>query len=114
MDAYCLEVCKLENKFSSLEFHHVIRDNNIAADVLSKLRSARAQVPAGVFVHELHKPSISELAPSKTTNRGPTILDREVMMIDEDWRVPFIDYIKEQNYRQTRPRQRKSYNAART
>jgi ribonuclease HI len=36
MDAYCLEVHKLENKFYGLEFHHVIRDNNVAADVLSK------------------------------------------------------------------------------
>jgi ribonuclease HI len=54
MDAYCLEVWKLENKFYSLEFHHIIRDKNVAADVLSKLGSTRAQVPAGVFVHELH------------------------------------------------------------
>jgi ribonuclease HI len=39
MDTYCLEVRKLENKFYSLEFYHVIRDNNVAADVLSKLGS---------------------------------------------------------------------------
>jgi hypothetical protein len=32
MDAYCLEVRKLENKFYGLEFHHVVRDNNVAAD----------------------------------------------------------------------------------
>jgi hypothetical protein len=37
MDAYCLEVHKLENKFYGLEFHHVVHDNNDAADVLSKL-----------------------------------------------------------------------------
>jgi ribonuclease HI len=37
MDAYFLEVHKLENKFYGLEFHHVVRDNNDAADVLSKL-----------------------------------------------------------------------------
>jgi hypothetical protein len=60
MDAYCLEVRKLENKFYGLEFHHVVRDNNIAADVLSKLGSTRAQVLEGVFIHELHAPSISE------------------------------------------------------
>jgi hypothetical protein len=45
MDAYCLEVRKLENKFYGLEFHHVVRDNNVAADELSKLGSTRAQVP---------------------------------------------------------------------
>jgi ribonuclease HI len=46
MDAYCLEVCKLENKFYGLEFNHVVCENNVAADVLSKLGSTRAQVPA--------------------------------------------------------------------
>jgi ribonuclease HI len=39
-----MEVRKLENKFYGLEFHHVVRDNNVAADVLSKLGSTRAQV----------------------------------------------------------------------
>jgi ribonuclease HI len=48
MDAYCLEVRKLENKFYGLEFHHVVRDNNIAADVLSKLGSTRAQTRWGL------------------------------------------------------------------
>jgi hypothetical protein len=57
MDAYCPEVRKLENKFYGLEFHHVVRDNNVTADVLSKLGSTRAEVPVGVFVHELHAPS---------------------------------------------------------
>jgi hypothetical protein len=95
MDTYCLEVCKLENKFYGLEFHHVVRDNNVAADVLLKLGSTRAQVPAGVFVHELHAPSILELAPT-TTDPAPSPASQEVMMIDVDWRQHFIDYIREQ------------------
>jgi hypothetical protein len=37
MDAYCLEVRKLENKFYGLEFHHVVRDNNVAVDVCRSL-----------------------------------------------------------------------------
>jgi transposase InsO family protein len=95
MDAYCLEVRKLENKCYGLEFHHVVRDNNIAADVLSKLGSTRAQVPAGVFVHELHAPSILEPAPTTTDPVHPPA-GQEVMMIDVDWQQPFIDYIQEQ------------------
>jgi ribonuclease HI len=95
MDAYCLEVRKLENKFYGLEFHHIVGDNNIAADVLSKLGSTRAQVLAGVFVHELHAPSVPELAPT-TTDPAPSPAGQEVMMIDVDWRQPFIDYIREQ------------------
>jgi ribonuclease HI len=83
MDAYCLEVRKLENKFYSLEFDHVIRDNNVAVDVLSKLGSTRAQVPAGVFVHEPHAPSISKLAPP-TTDPAHPLAGQEVMMIDVD------------------------------
>jgi hypothetical protein len=93
MGAYCLEVRKLENKFYSLEFHHVVRDNNVAADVLSKLGSTRAQVLAGVFVHELHAPSISKPVPT-TTNPSPSQPSQEVMMIDVDWRQPFIGYIR--------------------
>jgi ribonuclease HI len=88
MDAYFLEVHKLENKFYGLEFHHVVRDNNVAADVLSKLGSTRAQVPARVFVHKLHAPSIPEPAPT-TTDPVPSHPGQEVMMIDVDWRQPF-------------------------
>jgi ribonuclease HI len=94
MDAYCLEVRKLENKFYGLEFHHVVRDNNAAADVLSKLGSTRAQVPVGVFVHELQAPSISEPAPT-TTDLAHSPAGQEVLMINVDWRQPFIDYIRE-------------------
>jgi hypothetical protein len=95
MDAYCLEVRKLKNKFYSLEFHHVVRENNVAADVLSKLGSTRAHVPAGFFVHELHAPSILKPAPPTTDPTHPPA-GQEVMMIDVDWRQPFIDYLSEQ------------------
>jgi ribonuclease HI len=95
MDTYYLEVRKLENKFYGLEFHHVVCDNNVAADVLSKLGSTCAQVPVGVFVHELHAPSILEPGPVTTDQVHPPA-GQEVMMIDVDWRQPFIDYIREQ------------------
>jgi hypothetical protein len=95
MDAYFLEVRKLENKFYGLEFHHVVRDNNVATDVLSKLCSTRAQIPVGVIVHELHAPSIPEPAPL-TTDPTHRPAGQEVMMIDVDWRQPFIGYIREQ------------------
>jgi hypothetical protein len=48
----------------------------------------------GVFIHELHTPSIREPVPT-TTNPVPSPASREVMMIDVDWREPFIDYIRE-------------------
>lgn len=96
MDAYCKKVRKLENKFSELEFHHVIRDNNVAADVLSKMGSTRAEVSAGIFVHELRKPYIPEQVTPATTNTQPPKPSQDIMMIEVDWRSPFIDYIKKQ------------------
>jgi ribonuclease HI len=47
MNKYCTAVRKLEDKFEGLEFHHVERDRNAAADGLLKLGSSRAQVPPG-------------------------------------------------------------------
>jgi ribonuclease HI len=114
MAAHYLEVSKIENKFYGLEFHHAVRDNNVAADVLSKLGSTRAQVLASVFIHELHSPSILELAPP-TIDLAPPPAGQEVMMIDVDWRQPFIDYIREQkvptdkNLAEQLIRQAKSY-----
>jgi ribonuclease HI len=37
MNAYCAEVCKLEAHFEGPEFHHVYRDNNATANILSKM-----------------------------------------------------------------------------
>ena len=83
MDAYVAEIRKLENKFSRLEIHHVDR-NNVGADVLSKLGSTRAAVPPGVFVHELHHPSVKEQSQQATDMDAPMIV-REVLMIVEYW-----------------------------
>jgi hypothetical protein len=94
MVAYVAEIRKLENKFSGLEIHHVIRDNNVAADVLSKLGFDRADVPPGIFVHELHHPSITTTEPMDI-NPVPPDPSREVMMTEADWRMPIIDFIND-------------------
>jgi hypothetical protein len=60
MDAYCKEIRKLEGKFYDIEYSHVVRDKNQATDALSKLGSSRAQVPHGIFVQDLLKPSIKQ------------------------------------------------------
>src|SRR5690348_15119355 len=59
MGKYCTAVRKLEDKFEGLEFYHVERDRNAAADALSKLGSSRTQVPPEVFIQEVLHPSIS-------------------------------------------------------
>jgi hypothetical protein len=85
----------LESKFSGLEVHHVLREHNVGADILSKLGSTRAQVPPGVFVHELNQPSIKP-SPQVTIDAGSQQPDREVMVLGEDWRKAFIDFIRGQ------------------
>jgi len=94
MDAYVEEIRKLENKFSGLEIHHVDRDNNVGADVLSKLGSTRAAVPPRVFVYELHHPSI-KVQSQQTTDAGAPATVKELLMIEEDWQIQFIDFIRE-------------------
>ena len=50
VDAYCAAIRKLEDKFSGIEYHHVVWANNQVADELSKIGSTQADILAGVFV----------------------------------------------------------------
>jgi ribonuclease HI/transposase InsO family protein len=88
MGKYCTAVWKLEDKFEGLEFHHVERDRNAVADALSKLGSNRTQVPPGVFVQEVSRPSISmdRVEECNTLSQPESNSD--------DWREPIIRYIK--------------------
>ena len=63
MDAYCKSIRKLEGRFYGIEYIHVVRDKNQAADALSKLASSRAKIPHGIFVQDLLMPSIEEEDP---------------------------------------------------
>jgi len=53
MDAYCATIRKLEDKFYGIEYHHVVRVNNQAANELSKIGSTWDDIPARVFVQDL-------------------------------------------------------------
>ncbi|XP_039834499.1 uncharacterized protein Mb2253c-like [Panicum virgatum] len=93
MDAYCKEIRKLEAHFYGLEFHHVLRDYNVAADVLFKLGSKRALIPAGVFVQALNSPTVKiEEEPPTKPDLAPA-LGQEVLVTDPDWRAPVLDFI---------------------
>jgi len=94
MDAYCREIRKLEAKFYGLEFHPVPRDDNVAADVLSKLGSKRALVPAGVFVQALNSPTVKvKEEPPSNPDLVPA-LGQQVLTLDTDSQSPIIDFIK--------------------
>ncbi|XP_014661282.1 uncharacterized protein LOC106804515 [Setaria italica] len=58
MAAYCQEVRKLEGKLRGIELHHIPRRDNNATDSLAKLAAKRDLPPDGVFVNNLHEPSV--------------------------------------------------------
>jgi hypothetical protein len=96
LNGYCTEVRKLEDHLEGLEFHHFSHENNVAADVLSKLGSKHALVLAGVFVQDLRKPSIRLLSDPETSP-SDVLGSRDVLMAEAevDWRLDFIAYIME-------------------
>jgi hypothetical protein len=73
----------------------------MSANILSKLGSRRALVPAGVFVQDLRKPSIKLLNPNSLdlaqhdqTPAPPC----DVLMSEkeDDWREPFLAFLLDQ------------------
>ena len=121
MDAYCLEVRKLEGKFRGLELHHIPRKQNPYADALAKMAAERKPAPSGVFVNDLNAPSAREKQPiadraktkeaehaQKTEHApsdpapdqvpgGPTCLATEQFDLNQtdniDWRVDLLAYL---------------------
>jgi hypothetical protein len=112
MDAYCKEIRKLEGKFYGIKYTHVVQGKNQAADELSKLGSSRAQVPHGVFVQDLVKPSIKEevgqvvekpldqplvatVPPPSTMESSSTTPAVPPATNADDWRVHFIKFLQD-------------------
>ena len=65
-----------------MEILHVLRDSNIAADVLVKLGSDRAKVPLGVFIKELSAPSTKQ--PGETAPELPA-KNNQILVINTSW-----------------------------
>jgi len=68
MDLYCKEIRRWESNFYDIEYIHVVRDKNQAADALSKMGSSRAQIPQCVFVQDIHTPSVGMDLVDKPSN----------------------------------------------
>ena len=58
MAAYRNAVLKMSAQFEGLEFHHVARENNQAADVLARIGTKRDPVPPNIFLERMFKPSV--------------------------------------------------------
>jgi hypothetical protein len=63
MAAYRDEVDEMAKSFLGYDIKHVRREDNMAADTLSKLGSSRKAVPPGVFLEHLHVPSVKMVDP---------------------------------------------------
>ena len=58
MTAYRNAVIKISARFEGLEFHHIPRDSNQAADVLARMGTKQDKVPENTFLERLFKPSV--------------------------------------------------------
>ena len=59
MAAYHNVVLKMSTRFKGLEFHHVARESNQVADVLSRIGAKRDPIPPNIFLERFFKPSVA-------------------------------------------------------
>src|SRR5918995_4925640 len=101
MAAYRNTVLKMSARFEGLEFHHVARDNNQAADVLACIGAKRDAVPPNIFVERLFMPSVlweeesGNDKPEKTAPTGDsadvtTPSAHDIMAVISPWTEPFL------------------------
>ncbi|KAK1620214.1 hypothetical protein QYE76_025731 [Lolium multiflorum] len=90
--AYRDEVDEIAKCFLGYEVKYVRRDDNTAADMLSKLGSGRKPIPPGIFLEHLR-------IPLRALTGNPDVavsLAKEVMVIILAWTQPFLDYLIDQ------------------
>jgi hypothetical protein len=89
--AYRDEVDEMAKSFLGYDIKHVRREDNIAADTLSKLGSSRKAVPPGVFLEHLHVPSVKMADPE-----NPELASSPVMAVlpsNPPWAEPYLEYL---------------------
>ncbi|KAK1651348.1 hypothetical protein QYE76_069153 [Lolium multiflorum] len=95
MAAYRDEVDEIAKCFLGYIVKYITRDDNEAADMLSKLGSGRKPIPPGIFLEHLRIPSVKGANPE-----NPDVAvspAKEVMAIIPAWTQPFLDYLINQN-----------------
>jgi hypothetical protein len=76
MAAYMDEVDEMAKSFLGYDIKHVRREDNMAADTLSKLGSSRKAVLPGVFLEHLDVPSVKMVDPE-----NPKLASSPVMAV---------------------------------
>ena len=64
-------VLKISARFEGLEFHHVARESNQAADVLAHMGAKRDPIPPNIFLEKLLNPSVEWKDESGNTSPDP-------------------------------------------
>jgi len=95
MDLYCKEIRRWESNFYGIDYIHVVRDKNQAADALSKIGSSWAQIPQGVFLQDIHTPSVGTDLVDKPPNETLLVGDATPTTSGNDWRTPFVKYLSD-------------------
>src|SRR3954468_245626 len=115
MAAYRNAVLKMSARFEGLEFHHVSRENNQAADVLARIGAKRDAVPPNIFLERLFKPSVTwegelpdnspDLAAQPDAEQSDIIggsateitsSAHVIMAVIAPWTEPFLAYLTRQ------------------
>ena len=113
METYRNTVLKISARFEGLEFHHVARESNQAADILARMGAKRDPVPPNTFVEQLFKPSMvwqdesgntvpeliippdsehsSDIIGGSGTELTPSA--HEIMAVIALWTEPFLAYL---------------------
>jgi hypothetical protein len=91
MVAYRDEVDEMAKSFLDYDIKHVRREDNMAADTLSKLGSSRKAVPPVVFLEHLRVPSVKMVDPE-----NPELASSPVMTVlpsNPPWAEPYLEYL---------------------
>src|SRR3954452_19656547 len=94
MEAYKDEVDELAKCFLRYEVKYIPRDDNAAADMLSKLGSGRKPIPPGIFLEHLRVASVKgadEANPDMAVSPA-----KYVMVVTLLWTKPYLDYLLHQ------------------
>ncbi|KAK1594936.1 hypothetical protein QYE76_007570 [Lolium multiflorum] len=85
------EVDEIAKCFLGYEVKYVRRDDNTAADMLSKLGSGRKPISSGIFLEHLRIPSVKGANPENPDMAVSPA--KEVMAIIPAWTQSFLDYL---------------------
>jgi hypothetical protein len=91
MAAYRDEVDEMAQSFLGYDIKHIRREDNMAADTLSKLGSSRKAVLPGVFLEHLHVPSVKMV-----DLENPELASSPVMAVfpsNPPWAEPYLEYL---------------------